>query len=383
MKENIYLNWGTLARTWPSVLEASFNHQREYEINPTVSLFKGWGQLWEHQKNVAHFFKARPQDFYFRPNVTVAMNDYILGAELPEGDIVVTDLEYGSIVNICRVRAEKDQRRIVTVEIPLGHQIESDEHLIQIILSQLPSKTALILVSHIMTGTGLRLPLAKLAKETRARNIRLVVDGAHGPGATDLDFSTLEDVDFYGGNLHKWFRGPKGTGFGWAPERIQSSIKPIMGSWTYYETPKPFIPFGEGNRWAQSMLMSWCLNFAAFYSLTDAVNEWNKLGVQQVYKTLEAKRNLIEKEMTEVFGWKILSSTVPSLQSPLVTFQLPEQFAAKGYEILHDLQNTKNVTVAITPLKNSFALRLSAHVDVTDEQIIEGIQRLKEYFSKT
>ena len=381
MSDNIYLNWGTLAKTWPAVLEASFRHQKDYETNPTVSLFEGWGRLWLLQEKVAQFFEARPQDFYFRPNVTVAMNDFILGADLPKGDIVVSDLEYGSIVNICKMRASRDHRKLQTIQIPMGSALKSDEHLVDLILSQLPQKTAMLLLSHIMTGNGLKIPLQMLARRTRERNIFLVIDGAHGPGATDLNFSELGDVDFYGGNLHKWFRGPKGTGFGWAPERNHHLIKPILGSWTVFETPKPFLPFGDGDRWNLSMLMSYCLNYGNFYALSEAVDEWQKHCAQNIYRTLQSKRDHIESEMKKVFNWNVLSPSIQSLQSPMVTFELPQKFAERGYEIMHELQKTKNVTVSVSPLKTSFALRLSAHVDTTDDEISESIRRLHDYFN--
>lgn len=380
MLDNIYLNWGTLAKTWPSVVEASFRHQTDYEKNPTVSLFEGWGRLWQLQQKVAEFFKARPQDFYFRPNVTVAMNDFILGAELPEGDIAVSDLEYGSIVNICKMRASRENRNIKTIQIPMGAELSSDEHLVDLIMAQLPQKTAMLLLSHITTGNGLKIPLKLLAKKTRERNIFLVIDGAHGPGATDLNFSELGDVDFYGGNLHKWFRGPKGTGFGWAPERNHHLIKPILGSWTVFETPKPFVPFGDGDRWNLSMLMSYCLNYGNFYALSETVDEWQKRGAHDIYKTLQNKRDLIESETRKELNWKVLSPAVQSLQSPMVTFELPQKFAERGYEIMHELQKTKNVTVSVSPLKTSFALRLSAHVDTTEAAIEEGVGRLGKYF---
>lgn len=380
MSENIYLNWGTLSKTWPSVLEASFQHQRDYEKNPTVSLFEGWGRLWNLQKKVASFFKARPQDFYFRPNVTVAMNDFILGAELPDGDIVVSDLEYGSIVNICKMRAARDGRKLTTIQIPMGAELLSEEHLVGLILQQLPNSTALLMLSHVMTGNGLKIPLQRLARETRHRNILLAIDGAHGPGATDLNFSELEDVDFYGGNLHKWFRGPKGTGFGWAPERNHGLMRPILGSWTVFETPRPFVSFGEGDSWNLSMLMSYCLNYGNFYALSEAVDEWHQRGPNVVYQSLQFKRDYIESEMKNTLNWKVLSAPCLSLQSPLVTFELPSQFASRGYDIMHEIQKTQNVTVSVSPLKTTFALRLSAHIDTTNEEISEGISRLRSYF---
>lgn len=380
-KDSIYLNWGTLSKTWPGVMNKMHQYQLEYEVNPTVSLFEGWGRLWETQKKVATFFRAKPTDFYFRHNVTVAMNDFILGAELPAGDLVVTDLEYGAITNICRYRAEKDNRKLTTISIPIGDDIKSEEHLVDLIMNQLPAKTALLMISHVMTGTGLKVPLSKLAQRTRQRGVLLAVDGAHGPGALELDFEKLQDVDFYGGNLHKWFRGPKGTGFGWAPERNQSLMKPLLGGWTTFETPIPFLPFGDGHRWNISMLMAYCLNFNPFYALDDTVDEWQGRGPQKTYLELQKKRSFIQKEVSEVLGWKVLSPMVASLQSPLVTFELPVRFASKGFEIIHELRKQKNVTVSITPLKGSYALRLSAHIDVSEDEIVEGVARIKDYFN--
>lgn len=381
--KNIYLNWGSLSKTWPNVMTAIKKHQDEYEVNPTISLFEGWGKLWQLQKKVAAFFNAKPTDFYFRPNVTVAINDFIMGADLPSGDIVVSDLEYGAIVNICKLRAQKDGREVKTITIPIAEKVTSADQLVDLIIAALPVNTAMLMLSHIMTGTGLKIPLKKLAQKTRDKNILLVIDGAHGPGATELDFSELEDVDFYGGNLHKWFRGPKGTGFGWAPERNHQIIKPIMGSWTVFETPAPFVPFGDGHRWNQSMLMSYCLNYANFYALSESVDEWNRLGVAQIITELRRKRLFIETEMKKNFDWKLLSPEETEIQGPMVTFELPQAFAARGYEILHELHKQKNVTVSVAPLKTSFALRLSAHIDVSDDQIKEGIARIKDYFFKT
>ena len=44
----------------------------------------------------------------------------------------------------------------------------------------------------------------------------MVIDGAHGLFAHDIDISSLFDkygVDFYVGNCHKWFCSTKGLGF--------------------------------------------------------------------------------------------------------------------------------------------------------------------------
>ncbi|MCX7977865.1 MAG: cysteine desulfurase, partial [Bdellovibrionaceae bacterium] len=158
-RTGIYLNPGTMSRTPISVLEKVEQYAREYEQNPTLSLFEGWERMWEVQKKVASFFAANPEDWFFRPNVTVAMNDFLLGIELPPGDIAVTNLEYGAIVNICRHRAEKEGRRLLTVNIPVPF-LGGPEELVDIIMNQLPASVVLLMVSHVTTGTGLRIPVS-------------------------------------------------------------------------------------------------------------------------------------------------------------------------------------------------------------------------------
>lgn len=379
MKE-IYLNWGTLAKTWPEVLHQMQKYENEYELNPTLSLFNTWGKVWQVQKEVAEFFQARPQDLFFRNNVTVAMNDFLMGVKIPAGDLATTDLEYGAVDNILRLRAKKDGRKVNPIKLPIGDELKSAAQLLELIMNQLSPSTRLLLISHVMTGSGLKVPIRELAKLTRARGILLAVDGAHGPGATDLNFSELDDVDFYGGNLHKWMRGPKGTGFGWAPKRNHSLIEPITACWTTFETPERFSGYAEQEPWCGAMLMSYCLNWAAFYALSDVIQLWNSKGKKILLQELQSRRNFVQAQAQEILGFKLLSPAVPELQSPLVTFELPKSHVAKNYQIIHELQKEKAVTVSITPLKETFALRFTVHVDVNENDIMEGLKRVKEYF---
>ena len=379
--KEIYLNWGTLAKTWPTVLQQMQKYENEYELNPTLALFNTWGRVWQVQTEVADFFHARPQDLFFRNNVTVAMNDFLMGVQIPPGDLATTDLEYGAVDNILRLRAKKDGRRVHQVQLPIGEELKSQQQLLDLIMNQLPSSTRLLLISHVMTGSGLKVPIRELARLTRARGILLAVDGAHGPGATDLDFSELEDVDFYGGNLHKWMRGPKGTGFGWSPKRNHELIQPITACWTTFETPERFVGFADQEAWCGAMLMSYCLNWAAFYALSDVIKIWKSQGQKNILQEIQLRRSFVQEQAREILGFKLLSPSVPELQSPLVTFELPKSHVQKNYQIIHELQEQKSVTVSITPLKSTFALRFTVHAETTESDITEGLKRVKAYFN--
>jgi isopenicillin-N epimerase len=86
------------------------------------------------------------------------------------------------------------------------------------------------IVDHITSGSALVFPVAAIAARCRARGVPLLVDGAHAPGAIDLDIPSL-GADWYIGNLHKWCWTPRSCAILWvAPER-QASVKPATISW--------------------------------------------------------------------------------------------------------------------------------------------------------
>ncbi|HEV2690855.1 MAG TPA: aminotransferase class V-fold PLP-dependent enzyme, partial [Bryobacteraceae bacterium] len=73
-------------------------------------------------------------------------------------------------------------------------------------------KTKLILVCHITNRTGQIFPVKRICEMAHARNIPVIVDGAHAFSQFPYKISDL-DCDYYGVSLHKWCCAPVGTGF--------------------------------------------------------------------------------------------------------------------------------------------------------------------------
>jgi len=230
----IYLNSGTHSICPRSVLEAVTRYQRDYERNPTQGLLQAWGRLWRVQLELAAFFHADAADLFLRPNVTAALNDFILSLPLSDKtEILYSDLEYGAIINVCRLRAERDGFRLRSFRFPVDPAQTSgmaEADWVDLIASEIRPETGLLLISHINCVNGLVLPIDPIGRMAREKGVVLVVDGAHGPGSIDLDFRRLTNVDCYGGNLHKWMMGPKGTAFGWVSKRCQDHIAPIAAA---------------------------------------------------------------------------------------------------------------------------------------------------------
>ncbi len=377
----IYLNSGTHSICPRAVEDALSVYRAEYERNPSYGLFTNWGKLWTVQKDLAAFFNARPEDVLLRINVTHAMSEFILGAKFVSGpgEIVVTNLEYGAMVNQCRFRAERDGLTLRTLSLPAGQADFSGltvDQLVRIVVDNLRPETRMLLLSHVMTSNGLLMPIREIARETRKRGVLLVVDGAHGPGSVDLDFSQLEDVDFYGGNLHKWMMGPKGTAFGWVAPRHHETLELMHAGWTTYDFPPAFQAFGEGNRFQGRMMLSGCHDFAPFYALKEMLEFWRKLGTDQIQARIRELQMHAVSEMRAKLGWKLLSPPAGPLLGPLLSYELPERLQAQGYGVLFELYEKESLQIAITPIQGRYCLRLSPHVYNTEDEISRAVDTM-------
>lgn len=379
----IYLNSGTLSITPKAILNAVSRYQKEYEANPTRALMETWKNLWEIQKLIGDFFQANPHELFLRPNVTSALNDFLMGIPLPsQSEILTSDLEYGAIVNICKLRAQRDHLSLRSFHIPTSTEWVkniTEDKILNLILASLSPKTKLLLISHVITGTGLVIPIERLALETKKQGILLAVDGAHAPGAVEVNFKKLKNVDFYGGNLHKWMMGPKGTAFGWIPKKLQSTLNPITGGWTTFDIPLPFKEFGEEDPLTARSLISCCNNFAPFFALKETLDFWRENGKEAIQSKIFSLQNILEKEMSTQLGWPCLSPPSGALRGPLITFDMPDHLEKQGFGLMDTLFNKHRLQVMVTPVQGRFRLRLSPHIYNTESELIKALKILREF----
>jgi len=380
-----YLNSGTQSICPRSVFDAVLEYQRRYERNPTEGLFSAWPMLWETQIELAKFFVAEPEDLFLRTNVTLALNAFIMGIPLPsDGEILVSHLEYGAIVNICRLRAEQSGLSLRTFHLPAGPcewESLTPAALAEQIVGELRPETRLLLLSHVMTGNGLVLPIREIARETRKRGILLVVDGAHAPGAVPLRLSELADVDFYAGNLHKWMMGPKGTAFGWVPERHQRALLPTQAGWTTFENPKAFERFGGGakGRFASRFLITGCHEFASFYGIREMLRFWRMNGEEKIRKRIYELQDFLETEMSRELGWTLLSPPRGPMRGPLLSYELPSTLRLNGYELMDRLRQEHGLQIILSPVGDLWQLRLSPHIYNSEDEIRHAVSILRDF----
>jgi len=225
----VFLNHGSFGSCPRGVLDRATLFREAFERDPigfvTRELEPGLDQA---RRAAAEFLGADAEDIAFVKNATTGVNTVLASFALTPGDeVLVTNHGYGA----CNIAAEewaaRVGARVVTATVPFP--LADSGAVLEAVLAKVSPATKLAIVDHVTSPTGLIFPIAELSQELHARGVKVLVDGAHGPGMLSLELRTL-GADYYTGNFHKWCCTPKGTAFLWAQKELQSGLHPLVRS---------------------------------------------------------------------------------------------------------------------------------------------------------
>ena len=238
--ESIYLNHGTVGVTPRAVLDAQQRWRDRIERHPSKFLLRNlWSftgsdaddptLLRQAAARVAAFVGAPADDLVFVDNTTTGVNAVVRSLPIEAGDeLVITDHAYGGIVTAVRYIADRAGATVTTVQVPYP---QFDQRvLVERVAAALTRRTRLVLVDHIAAQSALIFPVRDLVRVCHDAQVPVLVDGAHVPGALDLNVSAI-GADFYVANLHKWAMAPRSSAFMVVAPGFQSQIHPAVISW--------------------------------------------------------------------------------------------------------------------------------------------------------
>ncbi len=223
----VFLNHGSFGSTPRVIQDAQTALRTRMERNPMKFFMRDLeGLLDETRSALGRFVDARPSDLVFVANATTGVNAVLRSLTFREGDeLLTTDHEYNACKNVLEFVAERAGGKVVVAKIPFP--LSSEDEVVESILAKVGPRTRLALVDHVTSATGLVFPIARIAKELAARNVEVLVDGAHAPGMLDLSLESLAPhVAYYTANCHKWLCTPKGAAFLWVREDKQKEVRP-------------------------------------------------------------------------------------------------------------------------------------------------------------
>ena len=159
-------------------------------------------------------------------STTEAMNSVATGIRWMSGDrVLTTDQEHDGGSLGWRHVARRHGVAIDRIEIATTDH--DPGRIVDRLAAALTPKTRVVSVSHVITTTGLRMPIREIAALARSRGVLCVVDGAQALGHVPVDVRAL-GCDAYAACGHKWLLGPKGTGLLYISKDAEDRIQPVQ-----------------------------------------------------------------------------------------------------------------------------------------------------------
>ena len=187
----------------------------------------------------------------------------------PGDELLTTNHEYNACRNALEMVAHRWGARVVVANVPFP--VNSEDEVLDALLSRLTARTKLLLVDHATSLTGIVTPVRKIVAAAAERGVDTLVDGAHAPGMLPLDIAGI-GAAYYTGNCHKWLCAAKGSAILYVRRDRQSRIRPLTIShganapldkrsrfrmefdWTGTRDPTPYLCAPEAVRFMGSLL---------------------------------------------------------------------------------------------------------------------------------
>src|SRR4051794_27377665 len=209
LREKAYLNAGTCGPLPEAAVQAAFVAWRAAADDGRTT--SRWERLLELRPQVraayAARLRARPQDVALTTSTSDGVSRVMAGLGLGAGDEIVTsDTEhpalYGPLIAARRKGATVRAVPLAAVRDAVG------------------PATKLVACQHVDWTNG------SLAPDFSGLDVPVLLDGAQGVGAIDVDVAAI-GCDFYAGAGQKWLCGPEGTGMLWVSPAWRERVPPL------------------------------------------------------------------------------------------------------------------------------------------------------------
>src|SRR5580693_7609333 len=169
-----------------------------------------------------------PEEMAITRNSSESLENAQYGIDLKPGDeVLTTNQDYPRMLTTFRQRERREGIVLKMISFPVPPPSMDD--LYQRFERAVTPKTKMILLCHITNRTGQIFPVRKICDMAHARNIPVIVDGAHAFNHFPYNLSDL-GCDYYGVSLHKWTCAPIGTGFLYVRKSRIASTWSLMAS---------------------------------------------------------------------------------------------------------------------------------------------------------
>jgi selenocysteine lyase/cysteine desulfurase len=183
--------------------------------------------------------------------------------------------------------------------------------------------------SAVQFQTGLRMPLAELAKRLHAHGAELAVDAVQAAGAVPFDVEAL-GIDYAAAGSHKWLMGADGGGFVYVRGALGPSLRPAFAGAMSHTDAVEIFTHGPGHlrydrplRRDARVLEGGMLSSTSLAALRVSVPMLRALGVEAIHAHIQRYHDLLEPQLVAL-GFEPLRSRDPERRSGILSFRPPQ-----------------------------------------------------------
>lgn len=355
-----YLNTAALGPTPRYVLDATLKSWYELESNPVMMAY-GDGTVHKAtdaaRSDLALLIGCSAEELLISRSATAAMTAVAFGIDLARGDrVLTTDVEHEGGSAAWKFLKDRRGIQIDVVSIaPTDHDIAG---IVDRIKRALRPETKVISISHVITSTGLRMPIAEIAAIARDRGILCVADGAQAVGCIDINVKSL-GCHAYIGTGHKWLMGPKGTGFAYISKDSVGKIRPVER--------EDGVRFVTGSTGIGSLPL--------LVGLGAAAQALRKRGMSEVERRTLSLRNRAYAGLKTIPKIEVVSAPPGPLATALVAFRLPDNIDSRI--LRKELLDKYKIVVKVEAKRWFNGNRISPHIFNTEAEIDAAIKAIR------
>ncbi len=354
-----YLNTGSLGATPRVVMNSAIDAWKKIELSPTVNAYGVMEELMEAVRGkAAAILGCKLDEIVLTRSTTDGMNSLAQSIGLQNGDrILTTDQEHPGGRSAWDFMARKHGVIIDVIPIPPGEN--SAKAIIERFSNAIQEKTKVFVFSHLLSSTGLRMPVKELTDLARSHGCLSVIDGAQAIGGIQVDVKSL-GCDVYVTSGHKWLLGPMGTGLLYLSETLGKKVDPICL---------------QGGRHAYSDSSGVC-NIPGVIGLGSAIDYVNRIGLKTIEDHNIELRNKLYNTVAGIAKLSVMSPPPGALASPMVTYRLPDSFESRAFS--KTLLSKHNLSVKTVPKVWMNGHRISTHLYNSEQDIERLVDALKK-----
>jgi len=358
----IHLNTASLGATPRVVLDRVLQAWRDLESNPVaMAYFKDGDTVVAAAERVriraAALLGCDADEVLITRCTTDAMNTVAQGMRWAASDRVLTTDQEHHGGSFCW-EYEVQRRGAVIDRVAIAPDDHDTAAIVRRFADAITPHTRAISVSHVITSTGLRMPIADICRLAREHGIVSIVDGAQAVGAMPVDVKAL-GCDAYATSGHKWLMGPKGTGLLYVNKNASATIQPIQ--------------WQEDHRYGANSAGVGPLPLAI--GLGAAIERLLDIGMAEVERHNLALRNRAYAGLKQIPKLRLVSPPPGPLATALLTCKLPDDIDSKT---LRETLFTKHHIVIKMVEKQWFnGIRISPHMLNTEADIDAVLRALR------